>query len=397
MRRAERLLWCAFSALALLAPASVPAAAQSVLAAGGLGLPIEPVDGRGRALGSVGIGLLGTTVVPADPVGAVDLPIPTLALTLQSSWLDVQEGAQAASFSGNRFPALGVSYPVRDWGVLTLTYGAVLDQRWRHERRDTVDLEAGEAVPILDRFRSEGGVSAVRLGFAHRVAPSLAVGGAVGMYTGSSSRQFTRFFDTIAAAGDIRPFQSSGRWSYSGPTATIGAVVDIGTVVRGAAALTWSGTLEADPSDGTAGESRSYDLPLELRAALSGSLAPELSVLVSVRWADWSGTDDELEMPSVGGALMLGGGVEWGGASLFGRNLSVRLGWRRADLPFRLEAGTEGSESAASGGLGLLLLARSDGFPLALVDLAIERGTRSAGTVSEDFWRSTLSLRVAGF
>ena len=38
-----------------------------------------------------------------------------------------------------------------------------------------------------------------------------------------------------------------------------------------------------------------------------------------------------------------------------------------------------------------------DGVPLALVDLGLERGARDSDRIDERFWRSTLSVRVAGF
>ena len=386
----------ALLALVLVLAHALPAAGQSVLAAGGLGLPLDAVDARARALGSSGVGLFGSHVMPGDPVGAVDLMVPTLVLTGQSAWLDVEQGGTTSTGSGNRFPALGVSYPVRTWGVLTLTYGAVLDQRWAFERRDTLDLQANARLEIADRFTSDGGVSAVRLGFAHRVAPSLAVGAAVGVYTGSSTRLFTRIFDTLAADVDIEPFRSSGHWSYSGPTASVGASTDVSDVFRAAVTLTWSGSLEADPSDDTEGTTRSYEMPLELRGGVSGALAPDLNASVSYSWADWSGTTDDLDVGGEGRATALGAGLEWEAATLFGRTMPLRVGWHQATLPFQI-LDTDATESALSFGMGLMLLAREDGVPLALVDIGLERGTREAAEVNESFWRSTVSVRVAGF
>ena len=50
------------------APASVEA--QSIFSSAGLGRPLEAVDGRARALGSVGIGLQGGSISPGDPAAA---------------------------------------------------------------------------------------------------------------------------------------------------------------------------------------------------------------------------------------------------------------------------------------------------------------------------------------
>ena len=56
-------------ALAATAAAS-PLAAQSFFNASGLGLPTDPLDGRSRALGNVGIGLSDGALLPTDPGAA---------------------------------------------------------------------------------------------------------------------------------------------------------------------------------------------------------------------------------------------------------------------------------------------------------------------------------------
>ena len=391
-----RTLGRLFALGALVSLPGAGAAGQSVLAAGGLGMPIDPVDARGRSLGSVGVGLFGTGLMPGDPVGAVDLAAPTITMTLQSAWLELREGASASTVEGSRFPALGVSYPVSERGVVTLTYGGVLDQHWTQERLDTLHLEGDAVLPVVDRFTSDGGVSAARLGYAHRLSPRFAVGAAVGLLTGSSARLFTRTFDTLSVDVDIAAFANSGRWGYSGTTLTVGALVDIDDVVRAAGSFTWFGALEAEPRHGTEGAARSYDMPLEFRAGVSGRLAPELSAALSLAWADWSGTGEDLATGSASSTLAFGGGIEWEGATLFGKGLPLRAGWRRSQLPFEV-FGASASESAPSLGVGLLLLERVDGLPLARVDFGAERGSRSAGPVTEHFWRSTVSFRVAGF
>lgn len=396
-----RTLGRLFALGALVSLPGAAAAGQSVLAAGGLGMPIDPVDARGRSLGSVGVGLFGTGLMPGDPVGAVDLAVPTITMTLQSVWLELREGTNASTVEGNRFPALGVSYPVSERGVVTLTYGGVLDQHWTQERPDTLHLEGNAVLPVVDRFTSDGGVSAARLGYAHRLSPRFAVGAAVGLFTGSSARLFTRTFDTLTVDVDIAAFANSGRWSYSGTILTVGALADIDDVVRAAGSFTWFGALEAEPRHGTEGVARSYDMPLEFRAGVSARLAPELSAALSLAWADWSRTGEDLATGSAGSTLAFGAGVEWEGATLFGKALPLRAGWRRSELPFEV-FGASASESGPNLGVGLLLQERADGLPLASIDLGVERGRRSVGPVTdgpvtEHYWRSTLSFRVAGF
>ena len=82
-------------------------------------------------------------------------------------------------------------------------------------------------------------------------------------------------------------------------------------------------------------------------------------------------------------------------ARLLGRVAPVRVGFRRTGLPFSI-GGADASERVFSGGLALLLN-EAEGIVLATTDFAIERGRRSAGSFSEDFWRGTVSLRLSGF
>ena len=383
--------------LLALALSAAPAAAQSVLATWGLGVTLDPLDGRGRGLGSVGPGLFGTGVIPGDPGASLDLIVPTVAVSMQSSWIQVDQDAGSATLSGSRFPAMGIAYPVRDWGVLTVTYGGVLDQRWTLVRQNLLDLGAGGAgTSVTDRFVSDGGVAAARVGFVRRVTPSLGVALAVGSFTGNVIRNFTRSFNSRDAGVLLAPFRSGGRWGYSGVTATAGLVFDLSEIVRAGGTVTWSGSLNANPTSGSEGDARTYDMPLELRGGISGALGAGISAVLGASYADWSGAWTSLGgEATAGAALSLGAGLEWTGLSVSGRPFPLRFGWRRAELPFRLDT-EDPVESTLAGGFGLQL-AGAGNIPLAQIDLGVEHGTRSAGTVSEDFWRSTVSLRLAGF
>ena len=111
---------------------------------------------------------------------------------------------------------------------------------------------------------------------------------------------------------------------------------------------------------------------------------------------DWSGAADDLDVTDSGNATSLGAGIEWDRATLFGRGLPLRVGWHRVTLPFQI-LDTDAKEAAFSFGAGLMLREREDGVPLARIDLGLETGSREAAAVTEDFWRSTVSIRVAGF
>ena len=381
----------------LLAAGPAPAWGQSLFNAGGIGVPTDPLDGRTRALGGVGIGLRGAALLASDPAAAVGYLLPTIVLTAQPTWVEFsrERTDEEGTFRGTRFPSLGIAYPTIASLVATLTLESFLDQRYEASWTATEPLGSGEA-EVRDAFVSQGGVSQVRLGVARRLGPTWAVGISAGRYTGSSTRRLTRGFGPGVDSLAVEPFQAGGFWGYSGTSLSGGASMNLGTVARVAASLTWSGALNATASDDTDGDSRSYDVPIQFRVGGSALLAPGLAVSASLSSADWSAVDGDLRgSSSTGRVNSYGAGLELTRARLLGRTAPLRLGYRRAELPFALGTGTP-TESVWAGGMGLHLSEVGE-LVRAAVDLGVERGTRSDSELSERFWRSTLTVRISGF
>ncbi|HSR41476.1 MAG TPA: hypothetical protein VLL48_04885 [Longimicrobiales bacterium] len=392
-----RALGVVLAAGTVLAVQPVSAGAQSLLGISGLGFPLEPIDARARGMGSLGVGLFGPSLLPGDPAVAQALLIPMVTATLQPSWVSRQGPGDPLEFSTHRFPLLGVAYPFGSAnGIATLTFSGYMDQRWEVVRDGSVEL-AGVSVPITDTFRSDGGISVLRLGWSHRLREGLAVGATVGSYLGDGRRAFRRSFDA-EALGDtatVVEFVTQGEWRYTGPTASVGVSWDATDLIRVAGSVIWSGDLHADAKGETESRSRDFDLPTEYRFGASGNLGSGIAVNLGLQYADWSGADDDFEDASTAGAVWsLGGGLEWEGPTLLGRNFPLRAGYRRRELPFRFE-GSAPSESAFAAGVGLNLLEAED-LPLARIDIAVEMGDREGGSISESFTRATFTLRVAG-
>ena len=382
--------------LALITPAC--ASAQSLLNGAGLGVPTDPLDARTRALGGVGIGLQGPALLGSDPAAAANFLLPTLVMTAQPSWVDYgRQSGDAGTFRGTRFPNLGIAYPAFG-AVVTLSLESFLDQRYQAQRAVPLDLGEGP-IEATDRFTSNGGVSQVRLGFAKAVGPKVRVGVSTGSYTGSLTRRFERLFPEATdstTATQVERYQAGGLWGYSGATLTGGASVLLGTFAQVAGSLTWSTALDAKPSDDTAGGARTFDLPLQVRLGATAILAPGLSVSAGFTSADWSAVDDDLtEGTSTGITNSFGVGVELSRARLFGREAPLRFGYRRSDLPFALGPGPA-TEKLWAGGIGLNLSQIGE-LVRAGVDLALERGDRVDTSLSESFWRATLTVKVAGY
>ena len=185
---------------------------------------------------------------------------------------------------------------------------------------------------------------------------SLSVAVSGGLHTGSVTRTYIRTFDSLAVpTSELIPFTDGGKWRYSGPTAALGAVWDPVQFLRLGGSVTWSGDLEADPSSDTSGEGASYAIPTVFRLGASGVLTTRLSLTVGMSYSDWASSEDGLNPETVaGGVFSYGGGLEWAASGFGDRTLPIRLGIRRADLPF-LFSGEQPAETVFSGGFGLNL------------------------------------------
>ena len=376
--------------------AAAPAASQSSLAGRGLGLPMPALDARSIGWGGVSIGLPSGTLSMSDPAAAADLTVPAVTFTFQSSWGTAERGALSDDFTGTRFPVVAVSYPSA-FGVFFVHAGGLLDQRSRSTTTQEISLEGTDArARVIDEFSADGGVSAVRLGFTRNVGPALSLAVFGGRTLGSTRRSFVRTFDSLDIETDLPPFSSVGEWKYRGWNAGAGLGVRFGSIGRVAASWTWSGDVDAIPTEATEGEGRSYAFPQELRLGGSAVLAPGLVVAASLDHTNWSTSNADLTAATAEDALRWGAGVEWQALSIFGKSSALRLGYRGADLPFHSATESTAAESALTVGLGIDLLTSRD-VNLARLDFGLERGSRTVGALTENFVRLSTSVRVSGF
>ncbi len=381
-------------ALALLGAAPAGVLGQSLFNSTGLGSPLEGLDARARALGSLGPGLLGGSVLPLDPASGASVVLPTLSATMQPTWGSFEQGATSGDLQGVRFPLIVAAYPMASLGVLTATYRGGFDQRWEAERTGTFPI-GGVDVTSVDRFSSRGGIAVAEVGWARDFGGRLSVGASLGRYTGRLDRVFTRTLDSLAVGSDVAVFSEGAAAAYSGFTSSVGVSADITPLIRVGGAVRFGGTLHQKAKEGSPGGELSFSMPTEIRLGASAALTSRLLLAASFARADWSNANGGLpEIQPVGGVSSVGFGVEWGGPRMLGRTVPIRIGYRRGGLPYRYQAG-DPVESSLSAGLALNL-AQIDEFTLAGIDLALERGSRSDDVLSERFWRMTASLRVSG-
>ncbi len=364
---------------------------QSQLASEGLGLVMEPLDAHARGVGGVGVGLPGWYLQVTDPSASAGLVVPAITGSLQPSAATLTDGREVGH---TRFPSIGASYPYGA-NVFSVHFGGFADQEFRLEDDIVLNL-AGEPVEAVDRFESTGSLGQVRVGWSRRVLESVALGFNVGSYVGTVDRIFSRFLDPEAVGPDVEPFITTGRWRASGPIVGGGVAWDPSELIRLSASATWSGDLKLRPSAGGVTEVGRYPIPFEVRAGGTVALLPGLALSASLSHADWSETGDALrEDESRGAAWSYGAGVEWSRPTILGRAMPIRLGVRQRDLPFHFD-GEPATENMLSAGLGYNLT-DPEAFPSARVDFSFERGERSAGpALEEEFWRSTVTVRLTG-
>ena len=388
--------------------AAVPLRAQSLLAANGLGVPVPPLDARARALGGIPTGLFGFDLSLGNPADAADVRFRGGMASLQPFSRTDEVAGQRATTSGARFPLLRIVYPSGRL-VYSLGFGGFLDQNWGITSTSTEQF-GSEADTVRDVARATGGVSQLRAGASYLLSSHVALGAALGLYTGSVRRELTRTFPD-AVNGDFQSFSSVTQWGYRGLLASVGGRADVGSVLRVGGALTWSGTLKADSAVGAA-VPKSYKLPLQAEFGASALLAPTLALSAGARWGGWSKTfgtptSPSLPCPPAGCGPVansrntwdVGAGLEYGGVQSGYRHFPLRIGYHYSQLPFYQNGDVLPTEQAAALGGGFRI-GGNPGSPAAEVDGSLERGSRKGGPtatpLSESFWRITFSLAVFG-
>jgi hypothetical protein len=188
----------------VLAALAAPLEAQSLFNAAGIGLPMEAADGRARALGSNGLGLPESSLLPADPAGSARLRVPSGLMVVQPSWVDLTREGDAGHryFRGSRFPLFAGAYPIAG-GMVSLYASSVLDQAYRGERTLDVDI-GGDTVLAIDRFDQSGAVSSLSVSYAHSLHGGGHLRGALRRVGGAEPRARVRGLHHTESGASVR-------------------------------------------------------------------------------------------------------------------------------------------------------------------------------------------------
>jgi hypothetical protein len=389
-------------ALALLLAAVAHVRAQSLFATRGLGVPVPPVDARARALGGIGLGLLGLNMSFVNPAEVAGVTRRGVSAALQPGSASPELAGESDNISASRFPLIRFIYPFSSRLTATLGYGSFLEQSWAVQLEGTEQI-GSETVPTRDVIQSTGGIARVGLGLAWQVTPALAIGGTAGLLTGNLDRRITRSFGGDSATS-LLPFETRLRWDFDGAYFTGGFRVDAGGVARASASLTVMQNLEIDGVEAGARDDRA-ELPMRLSMGASGILS---NTLLAAAGAEWTRGATGAVFEAIDAAAQqrdtwrVGGGFEYDGIRSRTKSYPLRLGASWAQLPYYNLGETPASEWSGSLGIGFRL-AGDEAGPLAVADIAIERGSRSGlestqlpAGLKESFWRLTFSLSLFG-
>ncbi|HEX6323251.1 MAG TPA: hypothetical protein VFZ36_05950 [Vicinamibacterales bacterium] len=396
MKLRSLTLACAAAALV-----SAPASAQSLFSTRGLGVPLPAVDARARALGGIGVGLIGLNTSLVNPAEMAGISRRGVSAALQPSFGSVDVAEAEGDASASRFPMIRIMYPISSRFVFSLGYGGVLEQSWAIATEGDEQI-GDQVVDTRDVVRSTGGVAQVTASLSYAVSPTLAVGLGGGMYTGSLLRQITRTFTESEVP--LSTFQTRLRWEYSGPSAVLGVVWDPDAAVRIGGALTVADELEITAKEGVA-QNETVKLPLRATFGASAFLSPDL---IATAGAEWSGRGSGDQALFASGNTLrrntwrAGGGLEYQGVTTPSRTFPIRLGGSYTQLPFFEQGEEPGNEWSAAFGIGFRLASDQTG-PTAVADVGVERGGRTGlvsaalpDGLSESFWRLTFSLSLFG-
>lgn len=385
IRSRARPSWPLIALLALLGPRV--GVAQTPITAVGLGYPVAPIDGRAAGLGGTGIGLVDGTFSLVNPADLTRHGSPGFGLAFSGERLSLEDGSSIDT-GRERFTVVRAVAPFGPW-ALAIAFGSEFDQDWSVRFTDTLALEDGTTVPFEEAREHDGGISSIDVSVARRLG-SLSIGLSGQRYTGALRRSFTRSFEESEDGGP--PLGAAGgaqRLTYRAWRLRAGAAVTVADRFMASGVLSLGGDLTVDPDD-VDEESVDVDLPGTVELGASARLTDRWILAASGGWAEWS-VVDEVRDATAHDALWGGVGVEYRGLRLLGGDFPVRLGGRRAELPFSLGPDPV-VETAITGGFGWIF---REGTAALQVGIEIgKRGDLEGAGLEESFRRATISFEL---
>jgi hypothetical protein len=368
--------------LLALAPAAL-AGQTSQFGVRGLGLPVNPISARARAMGGVGI---------FDPEGAVNpaavVLVPRLTAFFQAlpERRTVENPAGTATVKNSRYPLMGVYGPIRRYPiVLGITFSSYATRDFTLASVDTVTIQ-GQPVEVFDTLSSRGGMGDIRFVAAYQVATNWAVGGALHFLTGSNRESLAHTYGDTNYSRSTR----SSEISAAGVGFSAGVIRRLGSRLNVAAVVRSDGHANYDRDSLRVG---TIDLPYTFAGGLQYRPSQHVTLAGQATYRTWSGANsDLLRLGGTGAAntLELNFGAELLSDPRRPSYRPLRFGAWYADLPFPLVTGEKPREYGVSVGSGIRFAQQRGGL-----DLALARVWRSEGSAyKERAWLLTLGASV---
>lgn len=353
--------------LGLTAAASLPAQ-SSQFGVRGLGLLQRPISVR--ATGTAGAFALFDAESALNPASIGQVGFLSANFQTVQGWRRSENPAGTATARDNRYPGIFVAGPIGGTPLsLSLSASGFTDRNFVLGSRDTLILR-GVPVEAIDTLSSEGGLSDLRAAVAWRQSRTVHWGFGLHLITGSNRIESRRSF------ADSTYVATSERFTYS----FLGFGASAGVMVRVTRFVTLAGMVRTDDRlrmerDSTA--IGSTKLPITLSGGARIQLGDRLMLAGSALYRNWSvANDDLLEQGGIGSvnSTELSAGIEYLTDPRRAYHRPIRLGVRRATLPFPLRLGDKTTETSVALGTAFRFMADRAG-----IDIALQRVWRKGG------------------
>lgn len=344
----------------------------------GLGTPGQFATARARATG--GAFALFDPLSPLGEAALAELRQLTAGAATAPTYRRVDFGGPSASTTATRFPVGGVASPLRPGPDARLVGAAgfttYLDRSYRIATSRDETLR-GAPVTVHDTVASDGAIGDLRLAVAYRLTDRVTVGAAFHRIVGSTRMSVRRrFSDSTFLA-----YTDSNDVAYEGLGFSVSVGAQVVPTLRAALTARTDGSLTAQLRDGSR---TTADLPTTVAGGLLWSPRAALHVGAGAVWRSWSRAD-----ATVGGA---GGRAfdtfGWSIGAEYGRDVPVRVGYRRSTLPFS-PTDEQPREWGLAVGTARLFANRRAG-----IDLAVEHARRTGPGLRERIWTVLVGLTI---
>jgi hypothetical protein len=366
-----RSLLATVFALLLAAPAL---AAQGTLSTQGFGYPTGQLGARARAMGGAPAEI--DPISPLNPAAIVTLGRSTVYFEYAPEWRRVSTPDGADESTVSRFPVIAANIGIGSRWMIGFSSSTLLDRSWE----TTNELLIGQlpdTATAITTFRTAGAMNDVRVAGAYRLAQSFQIGIGVHALTGESRTERQLI---VSDSAQYIPALERRSFSYSGNAVSVGATWRPAPALNIGASARMGGTVDAESNDTTVSTA---DYPTRAGASLEFTGIRGLTLGARLGWVAWSKLEPlSLTDAPVRDTWDYGLGLEGRGPSVFGADLPLRAGYARRTLPYGPPDGSDVTESAISGGLGIPVAGGRG-----MLDFSVERLIRDApGDVSERGW-----------